>query len=225
MPHPAPAPAPIAAPIAAPIPAPLAAAVMADAVAVLAALFGAPLDERDVAAVRRPVDRGALAPLAAVPVLRPGVEEAAAIVRRLGDTPVAVSRLNREFCRLFLGAGGRMTAAPYESAYRGSGRLYQEPAGEMAALLRRRDRRAADGFPEAPDHLVIELALLEDALRLPGAEDTATAEALLARLRRWVPAFAAACRLHDGTGFYAEAAGVLAALLAAGESGAAPSPA
>jgi len=188
----------------------------AEAFSTAAALFGAPLEQPDLAAIRLPVSAGALAPLAAIDALRPGVEAAAAAVEAL-DPAAAVPLLNAAFCRLFLGSGGPMSAPPYESAYQGSGRLYQEPAGEMALLLQRRGRRTAADFPEAPDHLVVELALLSEALALAAAsgnvDDTETAQLLLVRLRRWVPDFVAACRMHDATGFYGAIAGVLELLL------------
>jgi TorA-specific chaperone len=189
----------------------------AEAFATIAAVFGGPLEEADLAAIRLPVQSGALAPLARIDALRPGVEAAAATIRDLADPANAVSLLNSAFCRLFLGSGGPMSAPPYESAYRGSGRLYQEPAGEMALLLQRRGRRTSKDFPEAPDHLVIELALLGEALELAAAsdnvEDAETAQVLLRRLRGWVPDFVAACQMHDTTDFYAAAAGVLELLL------------
>lgn len=204
----------------APAPAPLPphpAARLAEAVATAAALFGAPLDARDIEALRQPVPRGALAPIAATGGLEAEIEAAVAVLHGLGEAEAAVPALNRAFCLLFLGAGGPSAAAPYESAYQGNGRLYQEPAAEMAALLDRRGRRPAPDFPEAPDHLAIELALLEEALRGVAAGDDpladATAAALLTRLRRWVPAFAAACRAHDPSGFYAAAAVLLDRLL------------
>ncbi|WP_372399672.1 molecular chaperone TorD family protein [Azospirillum sp. HJ39] len=203
----------------APSPLPPSPARLAEAVATAAALFGAPLDARDIEALDRPLPQGALAPIAAAGGLEAETAAAIAALHALGDAGAAVPALNRAFCLLFLGAGGPRSAAPYESAYRGNGRLFQEPAAEMAALLDRLGRRPAPDFPEAPDHLVIELALLEETLR--GAADgdpqaAATAGALLARLRRWVPAFAAACRANDPTGFYAAAAVLLDRLLRPG---------
>ncbi|MDF3810317.1 MULTISPECIES: molecular chaperone TorD family protein [Rhodopseudomonas] len=190
----------------------------AEAIATVTALFGAPLEQSDLAALRLlPANSGPLAALAGIDALRPGVETAVKAVCDLPDIAQAESVLNTAFCRLFLGSGGPMSAPPYESAYQGSGRLYQEPAGEMALLLRRRGRGPAEDFPEAPDHLVIELSLLSEALELAAAsgnvDDTEVANELLARLRRWVPDFAAACQMHDTTGFYAASAGVLERLL------------
>ncbi|HEY0328016.1 MAG TPA: molecular chaperone TorD family protein [Rhodopseudomonas sp.] len=191
-------------------------AAFAEAINTLAALFGAPLEQPVLAEVCLPVAVGALAPLARIAALRPGVETAAAAARGL-DPVRAESLLNAAFCRLFLGSGGPTSAPPYESAYQGSGRLFQEPAGEMALLLQRRGRRTAADFPEAPDHLVIELALLSEALEFAAAshnaDDTETVNVLLTRLRGWVPDFVAACQTHDASGFYAAIAGVLELLL------------
>jgi len=188
-----------------------------EAFGLFAALFGAPLEKADIEAIRQPIDAGGLAALARIATFRSDVATLTAIVRGLGDAETALVQLNRAFCLLFLGAGGIHGAAPYESAYRCSGRLYQEPAGEMMVLLAQRGRQPAEGFPEAPDHLVIELALLEEALApesgSPSDDDAATAKALIARLRHWVPDFAAACRAHDPTGFYAGAADLLVRLL------------
>jgi TorA-specific chaperone len=189
----------------------------AEAVATAAAVFGAPLEQADLAAIRLPVESGPLAAWAKIDTLRPGLDSAVRTVRELVDPAEAVSLLNAAFCRLFLGSGGPMSAPPYESAYVGSGRLYQAPAGEMALLLRRRGRIPAKDFPEAPDHLVIELALFGESLELAAVsandDDIETAQVLLERLRGWVPDFAAACQTHDTSGFYAAAAGVLELLL------------
>lgn len=197
----------------------ISAAAFADAMALFATIFGAPLDERDIDALLLPIDRGALAPLARVAILRPDIEGMASIIRGLGNAESTVSRLNRDFCLLFLGTGGP-GAAPFESAYLGTGRLFQEPAGEMAALLQQCGRKLASDFPEAPDHLSVELSLLEETLHQAAAsgdpDTVAAADALVTRLRGWVPQFAAACREQDGTGFYAGAAMLLDRLLKEG---------
>ncbi|MBP2303188.1 TorD/DmsD family molecular chaperone [Azospirillum picis] len=194
-----------------------AAARLADAVGISAALFGAPLEAGEVEALRRPVRQGALAAISAAGVPEAEIEAAIAALRGLGEGEAAVSALNSAFCLLFLGAGGPRAAVPYESAYRGNGRLFQEPAAEMAALLARWGLHPAPDFPEAPDHLTIELALLEETLRRAAdGSDPAAAEAaagLFARLRGWVPTFARACRANDPSGFYAAAAGLLDRLL------------
>lgn len=190
---------------------------IADAVGLFATLFGAPLEEPDIDAIRLLEDRGAQGPMARIEIIRSGVGELAGIVRGLGGTADAVTQLNRDYCFLFLGTGGE-GAAPYESAYHGSGRLFQEPVGEMEALLERCGQKLADGFSEPADHLAIELSLLQETLCRAASsgspEDAALAREVWARLRRWVPHFEAACRQHDTTGFYANTAALLSRLLA-----------
>ena len=187
-----------------------------DALASLATIFGAPLEKADIEALRQTRDEGPFAALAAIPALATPVDDLIAAISKLGDVPATESRLNREFCLLFLGAGGRRSAPPYESFYKASGRLFQEPAGEMARLLRASGMQMADDFRDAPDHLVVELSLLEESIhRIPDQRDaaTASARALHQRLQSWLPDFEADCRRNDGTGFYAAAAALLAALI------------
>ncbi|MEF2074772.1 molecular chaperone TorD family protein [Consotaella aegiceratis] len=195
----------------------IAAPAYADALRVCARLFGSPLEAADVEAIRAAHESDVFKALTRIEDLSGRVEAIVAAASALGTPQQAESALNKAFCQLFLGLGGPKSASPYESVYRGSGRLYQEPAGEMALLLRQQGMETTSEFPEAPDHLVVELALFDDALRLgtvSGDEsDIATAEGLHERLRDWVPAFAQSCRNHDRTGFYAAAAVLLETLL------------
>ena len=187
-----------------------------DAVTVLTTIFGAPLERGDIEALRQPPEEGPFATLSSVPALAPSVDALLATIREFGDTAQTESRLNREFCLLFLGAGGPRSAPPYESYYNGSGRLFQEPAGEMAKLLNASGMQMANDFRDAPDHLVVELSLLEESiLRLSDQHEAAiaTARALHQRLQGWLPSFEADCRRNDGTGFYAAAAALLTALI------------
>lgn len=189
----------------------------ADAVATLSGLFGTPLELAELEAMTLPAETGPLALLSRIPLLQDDVAELVGIARAFGTPKAGVTELNKAFCLLFLGAGGPMSAPPYESAYVGTGRLFQEPAGQMARLLREQSMQPVEGFPEAPDHLVIELSLLEETLRLAGVSedqgDIATVRSLHERLRGWVPAFAKACGDFDKTGFYAGAARLLNRLL------------
>ncbi|OCW56366.1 molecular chaperone TorD family protein [Hoeflea olei] len=189
----------------------------ADAVATLSGLFGTPLELEDLEAMALPAENGPLGLLARIPLLQDDVAKLIAIARDFGSPKAGVIELNKAFCRLFLGAGGPMSAPPYESAYLGSGRLFQAPAGEMAKLLREQCLQPVEGFPEAPDHLVVELSLLEESLRLAGVSedkaDIATVRSLHERLKSWVPAFEKACGDFDRTGFYACAARLLGRLL------------
>jgi TorA-specific chaperone len=177
----------------------------ADICAAFADFFAAPLEAADVAALRADGRLGGLAPLCD----RPAGQRARGVLAGFGDAAEAASDLNAAFCCLFLGAGGPDgNAPPYESAYCGSGRLFQEPTAEMAKLLAAHGLGVAEGCCEPADHLAIELALL--AALLAGPEP---ATALVDRLLGWVPGFAARCAACDATGFYAALAALLHAFL------------
>jgi TorA-specific chaperone len=131
------------------------------------------------------------------------------VLARFDDTAQATSRLNASFCRLFLGAGGlHGNAPPYESAYCGGGRLFQQPTAEMTELLAAYGLDVAAECCEPPDHLAIELAVMEALLTAPVVHP-ASVEALLDRLLGWVPAFAERCAACDPLGFYAALAALL----------------
>lgn len=190
---------------------------LADCFAELARLFGAPLEAAEIAAL---VDNGrfdALQGLAGDP--RHAVDLRAAFATlRAPEGPAAVtSRLNAVFCRLFLGLGGDAATMPIESAHRGDGRLFQEPVEAMAALLAAHDLVPAADFVEPLDHLTVELALLEQLIRVEASlidtDEHAAIAGLQRRLVEWTPAFADAVGRADSTGFYAALARVLVRLL------------
>ncbi len=188
-----------------------------EAVAVFSSLFGAPLEIIDIEAIRRPLDEGPLAQLAAISTIRDGVADLRETVIAQGEPQKGVSELNKAFCKLFMGLGGPRSAPPYESAYTGDGRLYQKPALEMGKLLSKQGLAPSEDFPEAPDHLALELSLMEETLRLAGLtedkDDIALIRDLHTRLLGWVPNFAGACAAHDPTGFYAKASQLLLTFL------------
>jgi TorA-specific chaperone len=175
----------------------------------LAGVFINPPSDRDIAAYRRGPAAAWLAMLAGDEILLPGV---ALMQMALGgdcsDRDLA-AHLGAAHARLFSGLGGPSTVAPYESAHSGSRRLYQAPASDMAALLRRHDVHVSAAWAEAPDHLSVELALLARLLAT-GHPDSAP---LLRRLDGWVPQFAADCAVIDRTGYFAGAARALAAMI------------
>jgi TorA-specific chaperone len=175
--------------------------------AAFADFFAAPLEATDIAALRQDGRLGGLAPVCDCPA----GQRARDVLAGLPDATAATSELNAAFCCLFLGAGGpHGNAPPYESAWSGNGRLFQEPTADMAALLATHGLGVAEGCCESPDHLAIELALL--AALLTGLEPVAAA-ALLTRLLGWVPRFATRCADCDTTGFYAALAALLHAFL------------
>ena len=178
------------------------AALAAAALRWMAGLFQAPPGPEGLAALRQ-----LLPTLAGDAALGPPLARMADRLTALDDP---VRQLGIAFNRLFVGAGGPETVAPYESAQaEPQGRLFGTAAAEMTALLARLDLRVADGLGEPPDHLAVELQLLA---RLVAAGDPQE-KLLLHRLRGWVPRFRDACAAHDPTGFYAAAAAALSTLL------------
>lgn len=174
----------------------------------LGSLFATAPDVAAVAAYRRGDGAGWLARLAAVEGLADGVaamREALAGDRSDAEVTAAICTA---YGRLFLGIGGPDTVAPYESGWRGDGRLFQAPTGEMETLLAAHDLSV--GGCEPADHLSVELALMAH-LTFAGDPDAAV---LLDRIEDWVPAFCADCMTRDRSGFWAGAASVLAALIA-----------
>ncbi|SDJ23074.1 TorD/DmsD family molecular chaperone [Aliiruegeria lutimaris] len=183
-----------------------------------AVFFGAPLELEDIAALRREQSLSALSFLEKDARFRDDLAQALSALLEPPTDAEAQAKLNRAYFLLFLGVAGGKGAPPFESAYRGTGRLFQEPVAEMAALLESTGLKPAEGFVEPPDHLTIELSLLEQFLRLDATITGIDAELaisnLRARLRSWVPAFARACAENDTTGFYAALARAMTTLLA-----------
>jgi TorA-specific chaperone len=192
-------------------------ATLADCFAELAAVFGAPLEPTDVGRLRETGRFDALAALAADPRHAADLAAALAALRTADTIETATSRLNAAFCTLFLGLGGNAATQPIESAHRGDGRLFQEPVEVMNDLLAAHGLRPAEGFVEPADHLSLELALLEQLIRLEvclvDVDEHATIRALRLRLADWTPEFADEVGRADPSGFYAPLARVLVRLL------------
>lgn len=192
-------------------------AALADCFAELAGVFGAPLETSDVARLFETGGFDALAVLADDPRHAADLAAAFAALVAAGTAEAATSRLNAAYCGLFLGLGGDSSTLPIESAHRGDGRLFQEPVEVMSDLLAAHGLRPAEGFVEPADHLSLELALLEQLIRLEtclvDADEHATIRALRLRLADWTPGFAAAVARADRSGFYAPLARLLVRLL------------
>lgn len=173
----------------------------------LADLFAEPPSTGTVTVLRGEEGERLLAVLAADTAFAPGV---AALVAALaeGDDETAATRIGVAFGRLFLGIGGPNTVAPYESVHTSGGRLFQAPTGDMERLLAVHDLKVTGGR-EPADHLAIEVALLA---RLIG-EGHPDRTGLAARLAGWLPIFRDRVIEHDGTGFYAGAARLLASVV------------
>ena len=83
------------------------------------------------------------------------------------------------------------------------------PAAAMEAILAAHNLSVAASAHEAPDHIAVELAAAARLLE----EGEPDGEAIVERLRGWVPAFAVGCATADSTGFWAGAAAVLTAVV------------
>ena len=123
-----------------------------------------------------------------------------------------IKALGGDFSRLFLGAGGRRSAPPYQSAYEGeSGRLYGDATGRMTIVLRKLDMQLPDDFPEPADHISIQLDVM--ALLVETASPMQQIAFIDAHLMPWLPAFAERCKAFDKNGFYASASAALVAMV------------
>ncbi len=127
----------------------------------------------------------------------------------------AVSELAVDFARVFLCAGGRGGALPYESVYTSPERLLMQEARDAVLANYRREslQRAAD-FRGPEDHVALELEFMAHMCRRTAAAmgrgERQAALACLDRQReflnrhllRWVPAFCRDVRRLAGTDFY-----------------------
>lgn len=178
----------------------------------LAAVFAAPLPAERIATLRSAHGAAVLAELGTATGL---TREVAALAAALAaGPPVATAvAVEQAHVRLFSGAAGPGTLAPYESVHASAAvLLFQRPAAAMQALLAQLDLDVAGLPAEPPDHIAVQLAVLAEVLR---RNDARTALTLLDdHLLRWAPGFAAQCRAHDPHGLHAAAAALLSPLLA-----------
>ncbi|SNY93258.1 TorA specific chaperone [Cohaesibacter sp. ES.047] len=124
----------------------------------------------------------------------------------------AIDALGGDFSRLFLGAGGRHSAPPYQSAYEGEhGRLYGDATGRMTVVLRDLGMQLPDDFPEPADHISIQLDVM--ALLAQTASQEQQIAFIDTHLIPWLPAFAERCKAFDHNGFYAAASAALVAMI------------
>ncbi len=175
----------------------------------LSAVFATPPDRDSIGSYRRGPAAAWLDSVASLPGCDRGVARMQGALNAEADDALVVARIGSAYGMLFEGIGGPKTVSPYESVHRDGGRLFGAPAAEMEAMLAAHDLSVAVSAHEAPDHIAVELAA--GALLL--AEGEPDAEAIIARLRDWVPAFAADCAAADANGFWAGAASVLIAIV------------
>ena len=175
----------------------------------LSAIFAAPPDRDAIASYRRGPAVAWLDGVASLPGCGEAVARMESALEADADDALVVARVGSAYGMLFEGIGGPKTVSPYESVHRDGGRLFGAPAAEMEAILAAHDLSVAVSAHEAPDHLAVELAAAARLL----AEGEPDAEAVIERLRGWVPAFAADCATADANGFWAGAAAVLTAIV------------
>jgi len=175
----------------------------------LAAVFAAPPDRDSIASYRRGPAAAWLDEVASLPGCDRAVASMQSALDSETDDALVVARIGSAYGMLFEGIGGPKTVSPYESVHADGGRLFGAPAAEMEAILAAHDLSVAVSAHEAPDHIAVELA----AAALLLAEGEPDAEAIIERLRDWVPAFAGDCAAADANGFWAGAAAVLIAIV------------
>ncbi|MBB5048715.1 TorA-specific chaperone [Rhodopseudomonas rhenobacensis] len=175
----------------------------------LASVFAAPPGYDTVVSYRSCELALWLDQLALDPAFSAGIARMQAALDPALDDDTLTARLGIGFGRLFSGIRGRDCIPPYESAFRGDGRLFQVPTAEMEALLVVHNVVIAGGLAEPADHLSVELALLARLI----AADHPAARDLQLRIARWVPDFCDTCIARDRLGFWAGAAMVLEAII------------
>jgi TorA-specific chaperone len=180
----------------------------------LAGIFVAPPTADTVVSYREAIGATLFEALAEEPGCAAGAQRMWSTLNAEGSAAAVARRLAAMFTQLFDGVGGAKTVSLYESAYVGSGRLFQAATGDMEKLLRQSDVSTNDAFREPSDHLSIELALLASLIR-HDADRQAQAALLDDHLLVWVPHFTDRCHQYDLTGFYTGTAQVLMAFLTA----------
>ena len=185
----------------------------------LAGVFARELSVEALAAYRTAEGAALLQHLARQPALAVFVRELLARTAGEGSLQPEARELAGAFARLFLSAGGRRSAPPYESAYTSErGLLFQEAVDRMGENLAELALTLPRDFPEPPDHIAVQLSVMAElAGRCEGLAAGEELEALVgkqqsfleARLIPWVPRFRDDCVAFDRSGFYAAAAGAL----------------
>jgi TorA-specific chaperone len=175
----------------------------------LAAVFAAPPDRDSIVSYRCGPAAAWLGDVASLPGCDQAVARMRCALEAAADDAIVVARIGSAYGMLFEGIGGPRTVSPYESVHVDGGRLFGASAAAMEAILAAHDLSVAASVHEAPDHIAVELAAAARLL----AEGEPDAEAIIARLRDWVPAFAADCAAADANGFWAGAAALLTAIV------------
>lgn len=186
----------------------------------LAGIFAREVSPQAIETYKSADGRAFLSQMGSHPPLVPLVDHIRRIVKR-PENPEALSmELSARFASLFLGAGGKRSAPPYESVYSNdSNLLYQKQTAQTQAALSAFGLSVSELFPEPPDHISVQLAFMahlarraEETSAAPQTQEQAQEEhdaqkAFLAtRLLPWVEKFLDHCINADPEGFYTTAA-------------------
>jgi TorA-specific chaperone len=175
----------------------------------LSAVFATPPDRASIASYRHGPAAAWLESVASLPGCAEAVERMRCALEADAEDALVAAQVGSAYGILFEGIGGPRTVSPYESVHADGGRLFGAPAAAMEAILAAHDLSVAASAHEAPDHIAVELAAAARLL----AEGEPDADAVIARLRGWVPTFAADCAAADANGFWAGAAAVVIAIV------------
>lgn len=175
----------------------------------LAQFYLGPTDQTALARYREEDGRALLSQCATVPSLREFAAALKVMTDPKADLKIAQGRIASAFSLAF-DMGGPKSAPPFASVYLSEcGLLLQQPARDMARLLRQLEMSLPDGFNEPPDHLGMELNVMAELIDRDAAKrglPLAQATFLEQHLLSWLPAFAARCHKLRTPAFY----GVLA---------------
>ncbi len=156
--------------------------------------------------------------------LKPGIDALRTYFSENGDLPEMVVPLSSAFSFLFLGAGGKKSAPPYESVFISEhGSMYQEPHSQMLQILQEQDLSIPEGFHEPADHIAVQLDLMAQLSERMLQEDKPNGSVKIAldgqqqfldqHLLNWVPNFCQRCIEHDPSTFYRGLSQVLLAFI------------
>ncbi|WP_170755877.1 molecular chaperone [Ruegeria lacuscaerulensis] len=156
-----------------------------------------------------------LAECTTFPALKPLVQWITDEMAEGQDLDALHDRIVRAYSRIF-DMGGKHGALPYASIYLSdSGRLFQQPARDMAALLQELDMRLPTDLKEPPDHLAVQLQVMAELLdRADQGDDLplTPSEFLDRYVLTWLPQFAHRCEQQRDPALIAETARAALAL-------------
>jgi TorA specific chaperone len=187
-----------------------------------ATLFAAELSDEQIAEYDSYDVRSFLKSLSTLDPMRDAVAELNDAIARLLVRTDRQLELAADFAGLFL-SDPKQGVPPYESLYRGEGRLLmQTPMTLMQARLTRLGINVSDKYKEPEDHLAIELDLMGNLIIRAAEARTADErsrwlaeqdELLHEHLLGWFNRFEQGCHAKDNFGFYGACARLLGVFL------------